>query len=363
MKFGFAEVNNANVRSIQIFDERGVSRIIKTDLSNVLFLTLGQMNRMLGDHYTLIPDNLDRPISWREMDVLEPEQDSRAGDEKAPGSSFIRREPLPPKAPPLRLTAPAEFDTRDNRVRLEHVARQARSRFEAASSVDPAAERSTRKSLAHTAGAICRALGEYKKREDAVNTNRVHLAGQMLRIARDIRELLEDEDDLLSGTFYILVESLADGEADLPALETVDASLIRRFIRSARASYSNYPDIAESQDPLNTDLIPGELPIAADEAVRRIVDIVESDDGRNVFDKKTLILIDALRRQPPTPHAEADKEKLVKVGAVVGEMWREMSRYATRVQKGVDNMHSWIATFHKVQELWEFFRPLLSAIG
>lgn len=49
-----------------------------------------------------------------------------------------------------------------------------------------------------------------------------------------------------------------------------------------------------------------------------------------------------------------------RLGAIVGEMWAEMKRYAAKAKGAADTISSWMKTCEKVEKIWDAIKPWLS---
>lgn len=354
---GEADLGGVDVRSFDVADDRivysgagtsdGSAPEYRTDLSTALNLTQGQLDTMHGDRWTKIPARLQRPARWLEEGGPDADHDGRI-------------EPLPPKPPRIRFTPPAAFETREDRLHVEHFATRSEPQRASATPLDAAARERARHALADTANSVKNALATYRRQEDAASSNRVGPAGQMLRYAEKLEKALRaPEAEFLPMVLYDNIEILAASAEDFPALETSDASALPLLIRRGRGLYAQYPEIAEILDPTNQRFFPDELPLGTSELIARIEELVGSEAGREVFSENTRDLVATEAAAPVPPGADAERTRFARFAGIVGEMWREMSRYAALVQKGVNNTHSWIATYEKVLELWKILEPFI----
>ncbi len=62
---------------------------------------------------------------------------------------------------------------------------------------------------------------------------------------------------------------------------------------------------------------------------------------------------------PTAPGADANKTRLARLSGIVGELWREMTRYAAMARDGVEKAAEWVKTLEKVEKIWKTIEPFI----
>ncbi|MEL6170060.1 MAG: pentapeptide repeat-containing protein [Pseudomonadota bacterium] len=350
-----ADLDGANVRSRVLSsgvhtNDRGTPEdmIYRTDLSGARLLTQDHLNSMLGDNETIIPKGLARPDHWPPVDAPNKDQ-TESGSEPKPQS-------------PVAFTPPVEFASLGSQIDIRHTPTRSEARQSSATPIDEARNGIVRDGLREGFGALAKNLRKYAK-EDREVSNRVAPAEALLGYVEALQKTLR-VNPFLPALFQDYVEIIALGfTEDIHAFEAADRIGVDRLVKRSRDHYAAYPELPEINDPAHTERIGPDFPytVASFEAV--LDDIAFSPEGLAVFTDQTRDAVQAEMDAYPPANADPDKSKLAKYGAVVGEMWREMSRQAERMrkaaEKGASHAIAWVKSFEKVRKAWEAIEPYL----
>jgi len=161
-----------------------------------------------------------------------------------------------------------------------------------------------------------------------------------------------DAAEFLPTLLEDYVEALGEGAGEaLFGFEANDVGLHHRLVNRGRQHYACYPELAEIADPANTRFITDDFPYSLVQLSGEINNIVYSDEGLSLFTDETRTLIAAEEAAKVPRVADDEKSKLARLGALVGEMRREMSKYATKAKDGVDGAVAWVKTYEKVEKI------------
>ncbi len=270
----------------------------------------------------------------------------------------------PQKSPPAtRFTPPAEFRTVQNMLDVRYAPARPAPRAASATPVDPDQCARTRGALLELTRTYARALRRYM-REDREISNRVANAEQMLVTVEALRDALKvDPEDFLPTLLEDYIEALGEGVGEaLYGFEASDVALHTRLVKRGRQHYACYPELAEIADPGNTRHIPDDFPFTLPQLSAELHGIVYSDDGLSLFTDETRTLVKAEEAAKVSKEMDESKTKLARLGALVGEMRREMSKYADKVKGGVENAAAWIKTYEKVEKIWDAIKPFIGYV-
>lgn len=322
-------------------------KYVLTDLSATRGLTQSQLNTMQGDSGTVIPEHLVLPDHWPKL-----------------ASSETNPDPKDDSTSLLRFTPPAEFAQRDWQIPVQYFPQSPAPRKASATPIEDAKKAAGRTSLALLVGTFCSALRKYK-REDAELSNRVRPAEQLLVTGEALHKALKaDNEDFLPILMEDYIETLALGFGeDVQAFEANDIALYQRIIRRGRQLYAFFPELEEISDPTNTRFIPDDFPYSLAQLKSEVKDIVYSDEGLTHFSDTTRDLIEAELNATVPRDQDEEKTKLARLGAIVGEMRREMVKYADKAQSAIDKGASWVKSFEKVEKIWDAIKPFIGMDG
>ena len=387
--FSGANLNKADVRTLKHEEhEDARTKFRRTDLSGVKGLTQEQLDVMIGDSGTIIPASLDRPASWKEIDLSgnaettpienEPASDPAPMEETAQKTATAKSKPSTSRAQSsqkpkrirkqsslLRFTPPTEFTTKKQRSGLKHSTKRPEARRASATPMDRNACASTKKAILKQAQTLSVLLAQYEAEE---NSNRVRAAAQMLITCNALIECLQErEDEFLPTLMEDYIEVLAIGfQEEIFAFESNDRASVERLIKRARQHYACYPELAEIGDPGNTNLISDGFPYSVATLSAELDGIIYSADSQGFFSDQTRDLIEAEKAAVVHREIDAEKSKLARLSAIAGEMWREMEPQRARVAEvglkakgGIDKTTAWLKTFEKVEKIWEAVKPFI----
>ncbi len=337
-----------------------------TNLSLARNLTQSQLERAIGDNGTIIPitDHLSRPDQWDTIELPKNHPSYEISKEDPARTDETARGPI--KGPsPIRYTPPTEFKTEDDKVALHHSPKPAEPRRPSAAPIDRAQCKAIRKSIGDLTHDFCALLQNYAK-EDAEKSNRVRAAEQLLTITKNSRSNLRGKN-FSPITFYNHTEILAKaGLAEIEALETVDKVTFEQLIEQSRKHYGCYPELPEALDSANTRFIPDDFPYSVANLTVEIDEIAFSVEGLKIFTEETRALLASEKLAPAPLGSDPEKSKQATLGAIVGEMWREMEPYrdkmknvAAKGKDGVDQASVWLKTYEKVEKLWNAVKPFI----
>ena len=349
-----ADLTDADARSIIVpAEEEGtLDEVIRTDLSGVFDMTQAQLNSMLGDKETIIPEHLTRPAHWPAFEF------ETAVDES---EEAVRKPPSP-----VGFTAPVEFETEGEIIDVRHLPTPPEPRQASKTPIDKTRCAEVRAGLIDSFGALAKNLRKYTK-EDRSISNRVGPAEALLGYVESLQKALR-ADPFLPSTFNDYVEIIALGSAeDIQAFEAGDRVAVQQLVTRARRHYACYPALAEMNDPAHAERVGPDFPYTVATLEATLDDIVYSDDGLEIFSDTTRDTVEAEKIAYPPANANPDKSKLARYGAIIGEMAREMGQRAERMRKAADAGASraiaWVKSYEKVRKAWEAIEPWLGIGG
>ncbi|WP_414898163.1 hypothetical protein [Rhodovulum sp. YEN HP10] len=314
---------------------------------------------MRGDTGTILPEGLHHPAHWPAPDPPERPQEQNSKEFFKPNGS-TKGGADPTAFPATRYTPPAEFTTVGGKLDVRFTPTRPEPRQASSTPIDARNRERARAGLLELVKSLCRCLRPYK-REDRETSNRVRPAEQLLATAQALADALKAEEETFLPTLLEdYIETLALGGCDdIEALEANDAALYRRVIKRGRQLYGFYPELAELSDPANTRFIPDDFPYTVAELSAELHGLAFSYDGRIVFTEQTRTLIEAEEKALVPKGANEEKTKLARLGAIAGEMRREMSKYADKAQKAIDRTASFLKSYEKLQKIWEKIEPFI----
>lgn len=354
--FRSAKLTGCNFERCNALTLIGPETHLSTDFRETSSLTQKQLNAMHGDSETRLPDHLRHPATWLNVSQFELDLETFGG-EKSGGIERIDHSPI-------RFTPPAEFSAKDWQLSVQYFPQSPEPRQASATPVDSVKEAANRLALAQLVGTFCSALRKYK-REDAELSNRVRPAEQLLVTGEALRKALKaDGEDFLPILMEDYIETLALGlDEDVQAFEANDIALYQRIIQRGRQLYAFYPELEEISDPTNTRFIPDDFPYSLDQLATEVKDIVFSEEGLTHFSDTTRELIQAEINATVPRDQDEEKTKLARLGAIVGEMRREMVKYTDKAQSAIDKGASWVKSFEKVEKIWDAIKPFIGMDG
>jgi hypothetical protein len=77
------------------------------------------------------------------------------------------------------------------------------------------------------------------------------------------------------------------------------------------------------------------------------------------FSDSTRVLVEAEINASVPRESDPEKTKLARMGALVGEMQREMSKYASKAKDGIDRTASWVKSYQKVEKIWDAIKEFI----
>ena len=330
--------------------------LLFTDFRETSGLTQRQLNAMHADSETRLPDYLRHPARWSNISQFE--LDLEVDDRYEVKSDFRDAHS------PIRFTPPAEFSAKGWQLSVQYFPHSPEPRQASATPVDNEKEKANRVAFATLVSTFCSALRKYK-REDAELSNRVRPAEQLLVTGEALHKALKaDGEDFLPILMEDYIETLALGFGeDVQAFEANDIALYQRIIQRGRQLYAFYPELEEISDPTNTRFIPDEFPYSLDQLKSEVEGIVYSEEGLTHFSDTTRELIEAEINAKVPRDQDEEKTKLARLSAIVGEMRREMVKYADKAQGAIDKSASWLRSFEKVEKIWDAIKPFIGMDG
>ena len=260
----------------------------------------------------------------------------------------------------VRFTSPAEFRTIDAKLDVNYTPTRPAAREASRTPTDEVQNARTRSALLQLTLTYCKALRRYK-REAQEQSNQVSTAEQLLGIAEDLREALKaPTEEFLPTLLQDYAETLALSDRDaLEALEGPDTALHQRLVTRARQHYAAYPELAEISDPTNTRFITDDYPYSLDKFKTELQDVAYSPEGLKIFTDETRVLIEAEEQASVPQGVDEEKTKLARLGAIAGEMRREMSKLAGKGKDLVDRSAAWVKTWERLQKIWDAIEPYI----
>lgn len=198
--------------------------------------------------------------------------------------------------------------------------------------------------------ALAEVLADQLTAYDEEGSNRATIAGQIGGYVRRLQLFTEGGGaGLLVAAFHGINEALARTYAeDAIALETADREVYKSLVDAGRALYPQYPELAEQLDPRNVDVVPEDAAVTAEELIGALEALLFEEETRGLFSNRSRDLFRAQVDALPPPGLDAEKDRIVRFGGLIGEIKAEMDRSAPHVQMS----QHWIAASGQISAAW-----------
>tara|TARA_R110000824_G_scaffold90020_1_gene220314 strand:+ start:611 stop:2317 length:1707 start_codon:yes stop_codon:yes gene_type:complete len=321
------------------------------DLSLCTNLTQEQVDSAHGDDRTRLPAHLIRPAHWPQHRGSESSEKNLSNEDDA--EVKLRT------SPPYRF----EWQTDGPQPRLTPAPPPKRQIYQ--KKVNKTVRDHQLETVARLSLDLLQGFANYQK--SRVDDNRASFVRDVSDILQKVAHESSKSGDLVLASYLRAKVSILIrlAQTDFEALEGVDQAELKTLFNECVKLWDFFPELIEIDDPSRIGEIPDSISHEGDRLADSIIDLVNSEDGKELFSQDVEDVLKTEREfvpprflnlvANPEDRINIQKEKLVRFGGIIGAIRKAFDD----APPSVHTLGSFSSIFSAVKELWHFVKTFL----